>query len=405
MPVRPVTVDPRTGRPTAGDPTGLQVDYATCENDRLALSDITHEERFVRIMQAANRANTSFYPIDPRGFTSMTGMLDRRATSLRTMADATDGLAVVNSIDLEAGLQRIARDLSSYYLLGYYSPAKGDGRFHRITVRVKRAGVDVRARSGYLALKVSDAARPTSAALSGVDAAEVQIVTEALGTLGAFTRDRSLRVQAAAGWTPAGDAAFWVVAEAATIAGGDNWSNGGTAEVKIVDATGQTVATQEAALTSGVGPISARVVVKPSALIRPGDYQVQVRARSAGVLPSSDAVRVTLGVPPAGRGALFSRRGITTGNREVSTADLRFRRNERLIIFVPTVSADAVSARVLDRAGKALAIPITAAMREDADGSRWRTAEVALAPLATGDYLLELSAASDRTLTAFRVVP
>ena len=48
--------------------------------------------------------------------------LNARNESLRTMADATDGIAVVqNSNNLSAGMRRIVEDLSSYYLLGYYS--------------------------------------------------------------------------------------------------------------------------------------------------------------------------------------------------------------------------------------------------------------------------------------------
>ena len=64
-----------------------------------------------------------------------------------------------------------------------------------------------------------------------------------------------------------------------------------------------------------------------------------------------------------------------------------------------------VTARLLDRNGNAMAIPVTAATRDDADGSRWQSAEVALAPLGAGDYLLELATATGRTLVAFRVIP
>jgi hypothetical protein len=50
-------------------------------------------------------------------------------------------------------------------------------------------------------------------------------------------------------------------------------------------------------------------------------------------------------------------------------------------------------------------IPVAAAVRDDPDGSRWQSAEVALAPLAPGDYLVELAAGTGRTLVAFRVIP
>ena len=54
--------------------------------------------------------------------------------------------------NIELGVKRIVDDVSSYYLLGYYSTnAKLDGRFRSIKVRVKRSGVDVRARRGYKA--------------------------------------------------------------------------------------------------------------------------------------------------------------------------------------------------------------------------------------------------------------
>ncbi len=102
---------------------------------------------------------------------------------------------------------------------------------------------------------------------------------------------------------------------------------------------------------------------------------------------------------------MFIRRGITTGNQPMPTADLRFRRTERIVVEVPTTSSDAGTAQLLDRSGKPMAIPITAAIREDADGSRWRTAQLALAPLAAGDYIIELTAGVEKTLTAIRVLP
>jgi hypothetical protein len=109
---------------------------------------------------------------------------------------------------------------------------------------------------------------------------------------------------------------------------------------------------------------------------------------------------------------LFIRRGPTTGNKELPTADLRFRRNEQIRVEIPASSATAATARLLDRTGKALAVPVTAAVRDDPDGSRWVTAQLALAPLAPADYAIEITvgaggaggAGEERMISAFRVV-
>ncbi|HVZ22448.1 MAG TPA: hypothetical protein VG871_15350, partial [Vicinamibacterales bacterium] len=62
-------------------------------------------------------------------------------------------------------------------------------------------------------------------------------------------------------------------------------------------------------------------------------------------------------------------------------------------------------AELLDRTGKPIAaIPVTAATRTDPDGTKWATGELALAPLAPGDYIVELDAGDTRLMAAFRVV-
>jgi hypothetical protein len=50
-------------------------------------------------------------------------------------------------------------------------------------------------------------------------------------------------------------------------------------------------------------------------------------------------------------------------------------------------------------------VPVTATIREDADGTRWRRVEITLAPLAPGDFIVDMTAGAERTLTAFKVVP
>ena len=63
---------------------------------------------------------------------------------------------------------------------------------------------------------------------------------------------------------------------------------------------------------------------------------------------------------------------------------------------------------LLDRNGKRLAVPVTAGVRTDtATGQKWLTADLALAPLGAGDYVVELTftqnGAQQRVLSAFRV--
>src|SRR5690606_17698032 len=60
-------------------------------------------------------------------------------------------LAIVNRNDVVGGLGRVVLDNSRYYLLGYYSDSsRWQGKFLRLDVRVKRPGMQVRARRGYL---------------------------------------------------------------------------------------------------------------------------------------------------------------------------------------------------------------------------------------------------------------
>ena len=60
-------------------------------------------------------------------------------------------LAIVNAGDVVGGLGRIVLDNSRYYLLGYYSDStKWSRKFLKIDVRVKRPGLSVRARRGFM---------------------------------------------------------------------------------------------------------------------------------------------------------------------------------------------------------------------------------------------------------------
>jgi VWFA-related protein len=80
----------------------------------------------------------------------------RAAAVLGRLANETGGFLVSNTNDLGAGVARMQQDRSTYYLLAYQStnPAL-DGTFRRVSVKVTRPTVTVRARQGYRATPVT----------------------------------------------------------------------------------------------------------------------------------------------------------------------------------------------------------------------------------------------------------
>ena len=65
----PIVVGPR-GQPVTKDPRnmlGPGVSKNECDTDRLRLASMDNDQFFRDIAMDANRGNTTFYPIDPRG--------------------------------------------------------------------------------------------------------------------------------------------------------------------------------------------------------------------------------------------------------------------------------------------------------------------------------------------------
>lgn len=102
----------------------------------------------------------------------------------------------------------------------------------------------------------------------------------------------------------------------------------------------------------------------------------------------------------------LSRGGPTRVAPYMPTADPRFRRHERLRLELPARVSRTVTARLLDRTGKRLAVPAIVSSRPDGSGRTGGiVVDITLAPLAQGDYLVEIMRDEDVLLTAFRIVP
>jgi VWFA-related protein len=400
-----------------------------CEADRLALARIDHDQKLRELGEDANRGNVTFYPVYARGLSVFdapigpdpppnsrartvstdVANLATRQTAMRNLAIDTDGEAIVNTNNIDRALQRIVDDLSSYYLLGYYTTnAKLDGRFRSITVRVKRPGVRVRARRGYRGRTAEDLLTGGSRAPN--PAAEA--VTSAVNRMAATTSRTTFRIRPASwsrtidGGTVAGTA--WVIGELDFRTRKElAWTAGAQAEVVVLAADGTQVTTSTVNIPAAQGAFG--ILIPEEGTLASGDYAVRVRLRSEADtdIVLSDTLRLIVPAAASNMGeAVMWRRGPTTGTQHLRTADARFQRSDRIRLELPATGEGSATARMLDRLGNPMFVPVRVSERPDPSGQfRWIVAEATLAPLTNGDYAIEVVLGASKQVTAFRVVP
>jgi VWFA-related protein len=397
------------------------IDITVCERERMYLANIDDEDYLRRLTEDANRNNASFYPVDPRGlevFETDIGpkappsltvdreMLRRRLDGLRTLADATDGMAVIDTNNLEKGMHRIADDLTSYYLLGYYTTnSKLDGQYRKITVKVKRPGVDARARRGYRAATAEEvnAGRPAAAAAPVSEAART--ANAALSRLARVPTGQGLAVNV----TPVLDGsgsritAVWVAGE--VLGPRDEFGRGGA--LNIVRQGGGTEGGVIGTLKPGERSFLTKLTVDTPPANGARSVDIDVKVTPAGqATPLTQVVKVS--IDPNALQPMPFKRGLSTGNRLLPAASFEFSRTDRLQLQVPLTSgAKPGTGRFLDRTAQPLQIPVQVGEKTDEDGQRWLVADAVLAPLAPGEYVIELSFTNGggerKVLTAIRV--
>lgn len=401
------------GTPRDAMGPGQGLNRNDCLNEAMSALVFDGRRRHQDLMEKAQRANVAFYPIDPRGLTPFDqpishGVISvaeesRRVTArlegLRELAINTDGRAFVLSNDMEEQFQQLAANLSTYYLLGYYSTnTTFDGKYRKLTVKVKKPGIRLTARRGYFAPTEEEIAAIAEGRVPARRSEADGALIDALGRLADLLPHRSLFIQAA----PV-EGAVVVNAELGVRARtSPAWADGGEMTLSIETTAGDVVETRPIpAMRSGV---SLRVPVAGS-----GDVRVAVKARSKtpGDLGAIDA-RIDVPAPaPSLIGQVLSYRGIARALQPA--ADGRYRRTERATLEAPLAGgAEPAGARMLDRAGTALDVPVASRVRVDADGVRWLVASLALAPFTDGDYVIEMEAVKgetrERKLFAIRVV-
>jgi len=386
--------------------------------------------RLKEVFDTCNRNNTSIYAVDPRGLAAAEYDIDKGVSlqtdhdnlnstidSLYTLANNTDGRAIVNRNDLAAGMKQIIRDASGYYLLGYTSAsAPTDGKFHQIDVRVKRPNVEVRYRKGYFAYTAAEAARAKEPPKAGPPPA----IANALNSIVEPTRtghaarfwtgtDRGANGQtrltfvwegivsgdaARASEVPARVMLTAMTAEGRPVFRGRVPDPSLPAVSDPGAGSSQTPAGQPAAAPPGAsvsfnappGPLELRVVVE-------NDHgQVVDSTTESLTLPDYSKTDVSFGTPRVYRARTAREMMLLKNNLDAAPIAKRdFSRAERLLIrvdaYAPSGAKPEVTARLLNRDGNPMAdVPVQAA-----DGKPF-SIDLPLASLAPGEYILELDA-------------
>ena len=415
----PIGSAPGFGNPNRGDPlAGNSPDEARMA--AFANFDIQNQLREVYAM--ANRNNVSIYAVDPRGLpvgefeidTNIGVETDRQylnATmdTLRTLAEQTDGRAIVNRNDLAIGMNQIVRDTSGYYLLGYDSTqAPSDGKFHEIKVRVKRANVQVRARKGYWALTTDDIARATAPAKPAAPKA----LNDALAAIVQPVSGRVIRTWIGASRGENGKTKLTFVWEPVARPPGDPSRLDPPARVAVT------------AIAPDGSPAYRGKVAMPSRVTfdaDPGKLQLRLSVEGGAsqvldsdsreiVVPDLTSATGALGTPALFRGrTLPEYQKLKADPDALPQAAREFSRTDRLFVRVPAYgpggTAPMLAAHLLNRTGQSMAA-LTAS--PSAGGPFEQQFDVPLTGLAPGEYLIEIKtagAAGDDTtvLVGFRV--
>jgi VWFA-related protein len=380
------------------------------------------------VFQVANRNNTAIYSLDPRGLAvfefdiddssvTPTFATDRRVLqmtqdTLRSLSEETDGRAIVNRNTLYEGLTQMVRDSSFYYLLGYSSKAPTDGKFHEIKVRIKRRGVEARARRGFWAATARDVDRIANPAKEAT-----KPVLAALSTLSSSIQSKSyVRTWVGTEKGASGKTKVTLVWEPAPVPAGARRDPPGALALIAATPTGSLVYRGRSALpgTPGTGS-SGSAPLPPGASAGaqrvtfeapPGKLEVRLTVEGtngAGTLDREDrtievpdltAPQVAISTPRVFRARTAREvQAITADGNLTPVISREFSRAERLIVRFDVYAAGTetpkTTATLLNRGGDKIAdVPVTPA---GAGGTH--AFELGLNSIPAGEYLIQIDAA------------
>jgi len=399
------------------------------------------------VYEVASQNNVSIYAVDPRGLpvfefdidqavnpTTDSQFLAATQNTLRALALETDGRAILNRNDLDVGMKQIIRDSSAYYLLGYTTRTKSDGKFHAISVKVKRPGVQVRSRKGYWAVTPPNAEALDLAAAK--KALPPTAVDAALNTLATSVQPKSARlVRTWIGTTRGqnGKTKLTFVWEPLPKTASDRSSSPADQPARILVTAvapdgspyfrGRVPETAVSAEPSPAAAAAGRGPSRVSFDVNPGKIELRLSVEGAGsqvldsevrdfTVPDLTSAQVVIGTPEVFRTRVLKEyQQIKADPNAVPVAAREFSRTERVLLrvaaYAPGTATASVKARILSRAGQAMNdLTVTPPATPDSPFQ----IDLPLNGLAPGDYVAEITASAEgggeaRELVGFRVTP
>ena len=442
-----VLLPPQMRRQNAqgGDPRLTVASDERVEMNEEAKNQMELDSRLRDVYKAANRNNTAFYSLDPRGLATgeyqigdgggvgspgpQTDQRSLRVTqdTLRSLSEETDGRAIVNRNTLAEGLAQMVRDASFYYLIGYTTLAPADGKYHEIKVRVNRRGANVRARRGYWAITPAETKQLERIRSRTPTPAGVQ---QALASIAApIEAARFVRTWIGTERGENGKTRVTMTWEPLPAQQGLRREQAGQVTVLAADSQGALVfrgrspdgaASAPPAPAAASATPAARTASTPMRLsfeAPPGklDLRISIEAAGGGTLDTDNR---TIDVPDltAPQAALSTPRvfrsrtardfqTIVKDAAAVPVAAREFSRTERLLIRFDAYGAGSekpvASAVLLGRDGKKISdVPVAAAT---AGGTH--QIDLALNSMATGEYVVEITVKDTAGATATQMVP
>ena len=154
--------DLQFGNPTRlNDAIGVSLDaLGGIDGRRVVLvftdgEDTSSKTGFRTVLDRARNEDVMVYSIglESEFFNGMRVQRSRPSRDLRKISDETGGgyFELKRTDELSPTFTRVAQELRSQYLLGF-TPTALDGKPHRLEVRLKRPGLNARARRSYVAL-------------------------------------------------------------------------------------------------------------------------------------------------------------------------------------------------------------------------------------------------------------